>query len=149
MIMGIAKHWGEMIFSQVPKREHILIAQILLKCPQSLLAHVEGPDYGIGCSNCAQERRMDEELARIEHLPPVGIAILRQRLTLVGHMSIGQRLKRPEAAQVVLRARSPLGIGGSDTRKISGVGSFEETPAVVVAFGFTRRTMTLERVGHC
>lgn len=87
---------------------------------------------------------MHQQLAGVEHLPPVCISPTVIH-TAIGthHVSIPTDFARPVIMQILFTTRSPFAFRRIQDTNIIGIRSLEIPPVVVVSFGFTLRTMAL------
>src|SRR5690349_5775669 len=90
---------------------------------------------------------MQEQLARVEHLPPVRVALLwKGEIRVVGHVRVREFLPRPPGGQVLVAASMPFTLGGAEPHPVV-IRERSEIPAAVNAtLGGTVGTEALDGV---
>ena len=95
----------------------------------------------------AQQLGVDQELARVEHRPPVGEAVAPADVAVghPGHEAVRDLLPRPPGRKILLLAPFPLARRGVEAARVVDRG--EEPPAVGAPLLGAGRAVPLQRVG--
>ena len=74
MEIAIGEHWLKLVRLSVPNAEHVLVSKVLLKSSEHELLGVFG---SIRITNRLHQQTVDEQLAMVEHRPPMRVAVVR------------------------------------------------------------------------
>ena len=144
MEVRVGQRRRQLVVGQMPKREHVLVAQVLLEGPQHVLTYI--PPVFSRLRDCLQELRVTEELARVEHLPPVRESVIRNATVQeVRHEAVRQLAARPIIFEVRIPARGPLSRGRVEGRRVRD--GNEEAAAIRPSVAIAGRAVSLDRIG--
>ncbi len=120
-----------------------MIAEVLLKRAKHKLTRFPSVPRATDIDDGAQKLCVNQKLTVIEHVPPMRIAMLRKRLTLVRHVSERDLAARKEIFQVCVLSFLPFNQRRIKRPSISD--RSKESSAVLRSLRVTLRAVTLNR----
>ena len=108
MEITIRERGCEFVELDVPERKHALVSQMLLKCSQNEVSDFDAV-LARASGNSAQELRMDEQLARVEHCPPMRKSVIGDSPVVhMCHEPVWEFALRPKLGEVPIPSLFPF-----------------------------------------
>ena len=124
-----------------------MIPEILLEGPHRLLSYIQRPIIVGRIHNLAEQLRVHQKLAGIEHFPPVRVPPVRNpTIEAVSHVGFPQWHTWPVIGQIILASLSPFSLSFGESGNVLIIRPLEVPSVVVESFGVTLRAVTLKGV---